>query len=67
MTSATLPYSAEVIELAVPVEMELFCSICLEIIPFVVEREYEDGRMGRCKQCKDERRIPFSRAISEVA
>lgn len=44
-----------------------WCGKCGGPQTFVVVYEFASGRVGYCDGCGDEKRVPFSRTIAEVA
>ncbi len=53
--------------LDIPYELPDFCPYCQDDSRFLVRYELLDGRLAVCTHCGREKRVPFSRAVSEVA
>jgi hypothetical protein len=53
--------------LEVSLEWERFCDSCLSLEKFVAYHECALGLVGCCTRCGEERFVPFTRTVSEVA
>lgn len=70
MTTATLgffDYVGDILPLATKVEFPRYCPKCDSEQTFVAAWECDQGLVGCCQGCGDERIAPFTRTNSEVA